>query len=477
MNDLYRKSKIGFLWTFTGNVGKAAFGLATLIVLTYMLPPAELGLVSIIMVVYGLSETIAQFGLSQSIIGRKGVTANELSSIFWVNVLIGFAVFGLTWLLAPWLAGFYAHEELVGLIRLMGAIFLIEPWSLVFKAVLEKELRFPIGEKVFITRHAVQAIAVIAFLFAGYGVTGYVYGTLIASASVVPLFFLVFARHGWWLPGFHLRLAEVRAHYAFGVYVTGKEFVNFLGRNLDELLVGRVFGLETLGIYFFAKKIIERPTQAFSSPFSRVTFPFFAALRDDAERLAKAYFGLTRIVASLGFMAAGFALILAPAVIGLVFGPTYAAADSLIRIFILASFFQILLVGFGTPILYALQRPGVVFMIDLAVTSAKCVAVFVAALYSIEAVALTVLIATALKLVVIQVFANRYLGTAWREYLAHVMRPLAHSLIALAISLIPFIVTGAAHPYMSALIFLIAGSAVILVYDPDTVSRIRSLTP
>jgi len=66
------------------------------------------------------------------------------------------------------IAGFYNYGELEFLIRILSIIFLIEPLGLVFRALLQKELNFPILEKVSITRNIFQLVIIILFTFLGF---------------------------------------------------------------------------------------------------------------------------------------------------------------------------------------------------------------------------------------------------------------------------------------------------------------------
>ncbi len=416
MSNIYTKSKIGFKWTISSNVIKGALSFLTLLVLTYILGPKKLGIISILMVVYGLSETFVQFGISQSIIAREKNTKKELSSIFWTNFGIGASTFVLINFFSGSISSFYNQPELQLYIQILSFIFLIEPLDLVFRAILEKELRFPILERVNIIKSVTFGVFAIMLVFLGMDIMGYMLALILSITLSTLVFAFVFIKNKWWFPSFHFSFQEIKPHYSFGIYVTSKEFINYIGRNADELIVGKVLGLEVLGVYYFAKKFAEKPMKLIGSSFSKVTFPFYVKLRKDILKLKKAYLNLTHIVASFGFLIFGLIIVLIPYLLPLFFDVEWFGAIILIQLFSISAFFDLISRPFGSIALYAFNKPKTLFQIDLFLTPIRLLLIFLASLISIELAVITFVGVVIFKTLIIQSLANRYLMINFKEY-------------------------------------------------------------
>lgn len=70
-----------------------AFQFVTLAVLARLLSPSDFGLMGIIMVVIGFAQAFADMGISNAIIHRQDATKDQLSSLYWLNILAGVIVF------------------------------------------------------------------------------------------------------------------------------------------------------------------------------------------------------------------------------------------------------------------------------------------------------------------------------------------------------------------------------------------------
>ncbi|NGY75618.1 oligosaccharide flippase family protein [Bacillus megaterium] len=65
---------------------------------------------------------------------------------------------------------------------------------------------------------------------------------------------------------------------SFGLFVSGKEFLNFLGKYFDEIIVGRILNVEILGYYYVAKQLIEKSVTLISSNVNKVFYPLYSEL-------------------------------------------------------------------------------------------------------------------------------------------------------------------------------------------------------
>lgn len=67
----------------------------------------------------------------------------------------------------------------------------------------------------------------------------------------------------------------------------GEKTLNYLNVQIDTVLIGKLLGVEALGIYFVAKQIIMRVLQLFNPIIARVAFPTMAKIQNDINSLKR----------------------------------------------------------------------------------------------------------------------------------------------------------------------------------------------
>ena len=75
----------------------------------------------------------------------------------------------------------------------------------------------------------------------------------------------------------------------FGSSLGGFNLLNFLSRNLDNVIIARAQGSQQVGLYDNSYKLMMFPLQNISAPLGRVMLPVLARLQDEPERYRRAF--------------------------------------------------------------------------------------------------------------------------------------------------------------------------------------------
>lgn len=142
----------------------------TLAILARLLSPLDFGLMGMILVVIGFARLFADMGISNAIIYRHDATREELSSLYWLNILAGIAVFFIVCASVPLVAAFYHEPRLNNLMYLAAIVFLITPFGQQFQILLQKELQFNQLAKIEIIGSITNAMVAITLAFWEMGV-------------------------------------------------------------------------------------------------------------------------------------------------------------------------------------------------------------------------------------------------------------------------------------------------------------------
>jgi O-antigen/teichoic acid export membrane protein len=284
---LKAKAFRGVKWTTFSTAAGVVIQLAQLSILTRLLKPGDFGLMALAMVVIGFSQAFVDMGISNAIIQKQQITQEQLSTLYWLNVLAGIGVFALILLASPLVARFYHEAKLVSILFLVGLTFVIQPLGQQYRVIMQKELRFDAMVKVEIATKLLGLGASVWFAVHGFGVYALVNATLITAIfSTLWFIALGYREHR---PKLYFRPSEVRGFLGFGAYQMGEQSVNYISAHIDKILIGRLVGMEALGFYNLAWQLVMFPIVRINSILNVVAFPVYSKIQHDKKEIARYY--------------------------------------------------------------------------------------------------------------------------------------------------------------------------------------------
>src|ERR1051325_1632191 len=119
--------------------------------------------------VVGILNMFKDFGLSAASVQCSDITEDQLSALFWINILIGALLTVLTLGAAPFVASFYHEPRLVGVTAIVAAGFLFNAIGVQHSAILQRQMRFIVSSTIEIVSLVISTSVGIGMAFAGYG--------------------------------------------------------------------------------------------------------------------------------------------------------------------------------------------------------------------------------------------------------------------------------------------------------------------
>lgn len=328
--SLKAKAIHGVKWTTASTIVTTLLQLLQLAILARFLDPAAFGLMALVMVVIGFSQAFLDMGISNAIIHKQQITHEQLSTLYWVNVLAGFGLFAIISAIAPAVSTFYGEPELTSLIIIVAVTFLIQPFGQQFMVLWQKEMRFAEIARIDIVNKTVSLLVSVVLAYMGYGVYALVYGTLAGVVSQTIQFMILGLKEH--KPSFVFNIGEIKEFLGFGAYQMGEKTINYFNSQIDVILIGKLLGTEALGIYSVAKQLIMRPAQIVNPIITKVTFPMMAKIQDDTEKLKNVYLKTINYLSSINFPIYAAMIVFAPQLVILMFGEKWMAAVPIVQI-------------------------------------------------------------------------------------------------------------------------------------------------
>ncbi|MGH9803663.1 MAG: oligosaccharide flippase family protein, partial [Candidatus Acidiferrales bacterium] len=372
----------GLLWAYASSFIALGARVAGFVVLARLLAPQDFGLMGMALALVGFLELFKDAGLGEALLQDRREAKAIADSVFWSHLVVGAAIAIVLWLLAPLAAAYYQRDEVIGLLRALGLLFLIYPFSDVPLNLLLRELKF----RALFFRHATPALVWVAvsvtLAWMGFGVWSLVTGQLVAAvATAIVAWNLV-----RWRPRWRWQWAALASVYGFGAQVSAQNFFGWIISWLDEVFAGRYLGARSLGFYRVSRLIGSAPWLMVAGPFNTVFYPELCRSGGDLKEVKRQYLASLRwiLLASLSLGIALFFLV--PMVVEVLLGPQWREAIPVLRLMALAGIHASVL-ALSPQVYKALGRPQIATRFFMVQTAICLPGYYFAAQHSIVALA------------------------------------------------------------------------------------------
>lgn len=383
MEDLTSRAKTGTIWIAIQQVIVRGFSFLTSIILARLLLPEDFGIVGISLVGWEVIRLLGNLGLGAKLIHQQGDIGEYATSAFWLNILVSFALAIIAVLIAPYAALFYNNNLVQPILILFSLTFFIQSFGSTHLALLNKELAFKKIVLIEVVLTLLSRSFGLGMAFTGFGVWSLVVPELIVSPFKTIALWIV----NPWKPSFSLKTKYWKDMFKFGFNFLGADLTRYLSINGDYMIIGKMLGERSLGLYTFAYNIANYPFTNITSTVTKVAFPTFAKLQNDLKRFRMVVLKMTRFTTLLSFPILMELLILADLLIPLVYGDKWKEAILPLQIIVGFILFRVF-ASPGGQILFALGKPNVVFRFNLIQTPFLLTAVFLGSYYGIVGVAI-----------------------------------------------------------------------------------------
>ena len=231
------------------------FTIISAVVLARLLTPDDFGLLGMVSVIVNFLFIFKDIGLSNATIQKEEITRPQISTLFWINSLISLSLGLIMVAVGPLVARFYDRAELTGIMTILAISFVVEGLTIQHTALLRRHLRFSaVAIADIMSRFSFLVTAIIMALL------GFSYWSLVGGHIVRSMVLLGFTIYTCpWVPGRMQRGAGVRSMMRFGGHVTTGNLLAYLARNLDRILIGKLYCAAALGLYRQAYQLLMQP--------------------------------------------------------------------------------------------------------------------------------------------------------------------------------------------------------------------------
>ena len=267
------------------------------IILARLLTPYDYGCIGMLSIFMVLAESFIDGGFGAALIQKKRPTQEDYSTIFYWNLGMAVVMYAILFFCAPAIARFYNIPLLSSVLRVQGLVLFIYAFNIIQKNQLRKTLNFKILSIVTITTSLISLGVTIYMAYKGFGVWALVTQNLITAAIPAVVFWFYLK----WRPILVFSWKSFKELFSFGFYMFLSHLLNSFGQQIQGLLIGKMYNPTTMGYYSEAHSVEKVASLSVSSTMTQVTYPLYAEVQDDRQRMINMIKRLTMTLSYITF--------------------------------------------------------------------------------------------------------------------------------------------------------------------------------
>jgi lipopolysaccharide exporter len=330
LTALREQAFAGARWISVAAALRMAVQFAQIMILARLLAPADFGNMAVVVALVALLQIFGDAGVSNAIVSRRGISDEQLSSLYWLNVAVSAGLGAALSLAGGLVAALYREPVLQPLLALAGVYLALGGAWQQLRVRAERDLRFAALAWIEMGAGIIAFGAAITLAWLGAGVYAIMAGMLANAATGAALGWLLLAEG--WRPQWRLRPGEIREFLSFGRYMMSAELANTAALHVDVVVGSKLLGATAIGLYSLPKNLCLQAIGLINPLVTRIGFPVMARAQEDREALKRIYLQTVGMTAGLTFPVFLAMVLFAPEAVRLVFGPQWAAAAPLLEV-------------------------------------------------------------------------------------------------------------------------------------------------
>lgn len=271
------------LWRFADKWGSQIISLIITTIIARILDPEAYGVVAIINAFINIFSVFSDCGLSDSLIQKKDADDLDYSTAFIANTFLCFTIYGVIFVVSPFISKFYEIDSLTILIRVSAISILISAYKNIQHAYVAKKLMFKKYFFASIIGTIGSGILGIIMAINGYGVWALIISNLFDMA-VDTLCCMVMVS---WRFKIGFSFERLKGLLNFGSKILLVNFIERIYNKLYQLVIGKFYTSEDLAFFDKGDNLSGKLISNVDYSISSVLFPVMSNKQNEKEDVKK----------------------------------------------------------------------------------------------------------------------------------------------------------------------------------------------
>lgn len=236
-DNLKKKTAHGVIWSAIERFSTQGVQFLFGIILARMLTPADYGVIAMLTVFLAISQTFIDSGFSNAIIRKIDRTEKDMATMFFFNIGMSLFCYAVIFLLAPFIAQFYAMPELTLVLRVLALKIIVQSFNAVQTTTLVIRIDFKKQAKISLVCAVISGAVGIFFAYNGYGVWALVIQALFSTVLMSTLYWLVVR----WRPTCFFSRESFKYLFSYGSKLLISGIIDTVYNNIYPLIIGKYY--------------------------------------------------------------------------------------------------------------------------------------------------------------------------------------------------------------------------------------------
>lgn len=319
---LKKKAGNSIAWTGLSVLAQTVFRLGLVALQARLLAPADFGIIATALLFANILPNILFDGIGYAVVRRLNLSNGFVSAAYVLSITLGLLGFALLALSAETLGGLLDAPETASAIAVLSILLLIRGVSVPAEALLARAFQFRYtGLLELFAYTVIYGVGGVLLILAGLSY----WGILIAMVAE-----RLFKTAAVLLRARGTRLAwpsreDWRELRRSALKLSANHMVLVMAGDVDQLIVVRTLGLESLGIYSRAFYLMKQPGALFGRVTKSVTLASFSAASHDLARVRRGFLTGVEFSALVGLPMTAVMMTLAEPIVLTLFGNQWTA--------------------------------------------------------------------------------------------------------------------------------------------------------
>lgn len=302
MGEIKKQTLSGVKWTAIERFSIQGVQFILGIVIARFLTPADYGLIGMISIFFAISQTLIDSGISTALVRKLDRNDVDFSTAFYFNIVVATICAAILYIIAPWIAEFFNQPLLSPIAKISSINLIIGAFGAIQYTQLTIAINFKTPAKINFIAAVISGVICLILAFIGFGVWALVWQTIIANLLKTIMLWII----SRWRPKFIFSKSSFRGMFGYGNKLLISGLINTIYSEMTTIVIGKFYTPASLGNYTRGQSMASLPVGIISDMFNRVTFPIFAKIQEDQDKLIRVY----RDYISLIMMAVVFIVLL-----------------------------------------------------------------------------------------------------------------------------------------------------------------------
>ncbi len=273
----------GFFWKAAESGGDQLITFFISLILARLLGPEKYGTMSVMLIFITIANVIIQNGFQTALIQKKEIKDEDLSSVFWVGLIISAVLYMLIFVTAPFTAEFFGDPDIVSMLRVLSLLLFTGSVVSVEMAIVARRMSFGMQCRATILADVISgAIGIVAAL-KGLGTWALILQQLIKNASLMLL--LQFSLG--WRPMAVVSLERIGVLFSYGWKVLVSGLIDTIYTNIYTPVISKLYNSAMVGYYNRGNQFPQVIVYSAAQTMQAVMLPAFSKTQTDDETARK----------------------------------------------------------------------------------------------------------------------------------------------------------------------------------------------